>query len=300
MHRPKPLKKGDCLALIATSGIVDNTRIEAAVKAITNLGFNVHLGKTVTASERFLAGSDALRASELNEMFSRTDIDGIFVMRGGYGANRILHLLDFEMIAKNPKFFGGYSDVTALHMAINQRCGFITYHTPMPSTELYKGVDTYTQEMLDRVLFDFGNSEKIENPRGIRIETLYSGVSRGILTGGNLSLVVDSLGTDYEIDTKGKILLLEDIGEEPYRIDSMLWQLKAAKKFSDANGIILGGFTNCGEKPELLNIFKDIILPHKKPTIYNVSVGHMLPTMSLPLGRRILLNAFKGEFFCEE
>ena len=140
MKRPKPLKSGDKIALIAPCGPVKQDRIELSIKSIEKLGLHVVLCESCICSRGFLAGkSDKARAEEVNSMFKNKDINGIFAMRGGYGASRILPMLDYDLIKANPKVFVGYSDVTALHIVFNQKCGFVTFHGPMASTELYKG-----------------------------------------------------------------------------------------------------------------------------------------------------------------
>ncbi|MGM9987830.1 MAG: LD-carboxypeptidase [Bacillaceae bacterium] len=300
MRKPTPLKIGDTIGLIGTSSPTPSQRLEPAVQALQKLGLHVVLGESCQASYGYLSGSDTLRAQDVNKMFANPEIKGVFAIRGGYGAPRILDLLDYELIKNNPKVFVGYSDVTALHQVFNQICDFITYHAPMPSTELYKGIDAYTEDYYYRNLFQIEPLGKAKNPEGIEIETLVDGEAEGILIGGNLSLVTASLGTRYEIDTKGKILFLEDIDEYTYRIDRMLVQLKQAGKLDESVGIILGGFTNCEpENPErsltLQEVFHDHLQSLSIPILSNIACGHCMPTMTLPLGARTRINTYKKE-----
>jgi muramoyltetrapeptide carboxypeptidase len=300
MIRPEPLKKGDKIGLIAASGPTKQERIESSIKAMEDLGFEVVLGKSCRCCHGFLAGSDELRANDINSMFKDKSIKGIFPIRGGYGASRILDILDYNMIKKNPKVFAGYSDVTALHNVLNEKCKLITFHTPMPSTELYKGVDEYTMNYLKKNIFSDKPLGILKNPEDQEIKTLVSGKAIGKLVGGNLSLVVSSMGTPYEIDTKGKILFLEDVDENPYRIDRMLLQLKQCGKFKDAAGIILGAWTDCEAKEgenslNLMEIFEELIKTENKPTIYNLACGHCMPTMSIPLGSKVKINGDRSE-----
>ncbi|MGE7694073.1 S66 peptidase family protein [Lysinibacillus sp. NPDC094177] len=300
MIRPKALKKGDTIGLISASGATPPEKFLPAVKSIENLGFKVVAGETCRARHGYLAGSDELRASDVNQMFRDTNIDAIFCIRGGYGATKILPLLDFEMIKANPKVFAGYSDVTALHIAFNQKCGFVTYHTPMPSTEFIRPeMDQYTwNSFIESVTATERSDYYLENPHGRTMSTLADGKATGQLIGGNLTLVTASLGTPYEIDTKGKILFLEDIDESEQRVDRMLTQLKLAGKLDEAAGILLGAWTNCGpENPKhpehslsLQTIFQEILGPLNKPIIKDIACGHILPTMSLPLGRTITMD----------
>lgn len=298
---PRSLKKGDTVALISASGATPTERLQPAIEAVEKLGFNVVVGETCRTRHGYLAGSDALRAKEVNEMFANPAIDGIFCIRGGYGATRILPMLDLEMIQKNPKVFAGYSDVTALHMVFNQQCGFVTYHTPMPSTEFIKpAMDDYTW---DYFVNSVTNTEWahyfLENKSGEEMQTITPGVATGILTGGNLTLVAASLGTPYEIDVTGKILFLEDIDENVQRIDRMLTQLKLAGKLDACAGIMLGAWTDCGpmdtKNPDnnltLEQVFTEILAPLNIPVLADITCGHVLPTMSLPLGKTVTINA---------
>lgn len=289
MFKPKSLKKGDKIGLVSPSGSSSEQELENAIQAVKKLGFEVVVTESCYSKYGYLAGSDALRAKCVNDLFEDKTINGIFCLRGGYGAQRILPLLNLNMIKQNPKFFAGYSDITALHNVFNQHCEFITYHSPMPTGTSFLNMEEFTKETFIKCVFTDEKLGVVNNPKDINIETLYEGVATGILTGGNLSVIVASIGTDYEINTKDKILFLEDIDEEPYRIDRMLVQLRNSGKLESVLGFILGCYTNCiPQNPDrsltLNQIFKDIILPLKKPTIYNVVCGHCNPTMTLPLG----------------
>jgi len=299
MFTPKPLCEGSRVALIAPSGPVSPEKFGPAVSAVEQLGLEPVVFESCHAAHGYFAGGDELRANDINAAFADKNIDGILCIRGGYGAQRLMNLIDFDMIRRNPKFFCGYSDITALHIMINQHCGFVTYHTPMASTELCTGADEYTVDCLKTMLFKETLYE-LKNPDGMPMKTLVGGCACGILTGGNLSLVSSSLGTPYEIDTRGKILFLEDVGEEPYRIDGMMNHLKAAGKFKDCAGIMLGYYTDCvAEHPEksltLTQVFEELIVPEHKPAVMNVACGHSLPSMSLPLGKAIELNSISGK-----
>lgn len=300
MIRPKPLKKGDKIALIGPSSPTAKDRIEPSIKAMEELGFEVVLGESAKGYYGFLSGSDELRAKDINSMFKDKSVKGIFAIRGGYGAARLLDMLDYEMIKKNPKVFAGYSDVTVLHNVFNEKCNLITFHTPMAATEFYKGLDEYTMNYFKKNIFSNEPLGIIKNPIGHEIKTLVSGRAKGKLVGGNLSIIASTMGTQYELNTKGKILFLEDVGETPYKIDRMLLQLKQCGKFKDAEGIILGSWTDCEPKePEkslsLMEIFEELIIPENKPTIYNLACGHCLPTMSIPLGANVKINTKYNE-----
>ena len=296
MIKPKPLQKGDRVAIISPASPSDKSLIDEWIAALNKLGLNVVVGESCLSEHGFLSGTDDIRANDINSMFANKSIKGIFALRGGYGCARLLDLIDFKLIKKNPKIFIGYSDITALHIAINQKSKLITYHGPMISTELIKGLDEYSANYYKKFIFGYDKIDELLNPEGDNLEIINTGIASGELTGGNLSLICSSLGTKYEINTKNKILFLEEVEEVPYKIDRMLTQLKQSGKLKDANGIILGSFTNCiasnnKKSLSLQEVFKEIILPLKKPTISNLACGHCMPTLTLPLGAKVFLDA---------
>jgi muramoyltetrapeptide carboxypeptidase len=304
MLKPKALKSGDKIGITATSGPAPTENIKLAKVWLEGLGFKVELAPSCFASYGYLAGKDELRADNLNSMFADKTIDGIICLRGGYGATRILDMVNFDTIRANPKIFVGYSDITALHIAINQICGLVTFHGPTASPDIAGGLDDFSEKEFLRAIMNPEPMMNILNPQNIKIETLVGGKACGIIVGGNLSLISATMGTRYEIDTKGKILFLEEIGEEPYRIDRMLVQLAMAGKFDDASGIILGDWNDCESKIydnslSLMEVFKDIIVPYGKPTIFNLQAGHCKPEVTLPLGVNTLLDADKGKLIIE-
>ena len=303
MMIPKPLFPGARVALVAPASAVPEEKLQPALDYVQALGLEPVVYPSCYFKNRdgYLAACDAQRAKDINDAFADPSVHGIWCIRGGYGGHRILPLLDVELIRQNPKWFGGYSDVTALHTFFNQTCGFETYHCTMPSTE--PNPDDFTRNWLKKALF-VGLSGELQYPEGCRPKALVTGTASGMLCGGNLSLLAASLGTPWEIDTKDKILFLEDIGEKTYRVDGMLTQLRNAGKFKDCSGIILGAWTDCPpEYPEktllLPEIFEQLIVPAGKPAICDVACGHVLPTLSLPLGRMCTLDADKGTIYLE-
>lgn len=296
MITPNPLYPGAKVALVCASSAVPEERLAPAVEAVRALGLQPVVYPSCYYENRhgYFAADDAQRAGDLQSAFADDTIAGVLAIRGGYGAHRLLPLLDLDAIARTPKLFCGYSDVTALHTAFNQCCGLVTFHTPMPSTEYYQPVDGYTAACLRRALFGPVDGP-LENPEGMAMTALQSGSAAGLLCGGNLSLLCASLGTPWEIDTRGKLLFLEDIGEQTYRVDAMLTQLRNAGKFDDCAGVLLGAWTDCvPEYPErtltLPEIFSELIVPAGKPVLSGLACGHTLPTMSLPLGARAAMD----------
>lgn len=298
MKKPKALQKGDTIGLIAPSSPVRHPEeVERSVQLLEEFGFQVIVGKSCHSQYGYLAGRDEVRARDVNLMFANPEVDGIICLRGGYGSPRILNQLDYEMIQKNPKTFLGYSDITAMHIALNQLCHLVTYHGPMPASDMLKYFDHFSKESFFQAITSPNPLGIIENPPGEEIHSLVTGKATGPIIGGNLSLIAGTIGTNYEIDTRGKLLLLEDIDEEPYRVDGMLNQLRLAGKFHDCSGVIIGDWNNCIpkdlEKPSLtlMEVFEDLIVPFGKPTIYNIKIGHCEPKITVPLGVEAVLDA---------
>lgn len=303
--RGRALKNGDKVGITAPAGPVKEEQLLLAVSVVEEMGFQVEIGLTCYEEYGgYLAGRPEFRANELNWMFANREITAIFCVRGGYGSPQLLHLLDYELIARNPKLFVGYSDITALHIAFQQKSRLATIHGPMPASDLILAGDD-TKASLIRLLTDHRPLGLVKNPDHEEIGCLVPGFAEGVITGGNLSLVTGLLGTPFEIETEGKILFLEDVGEEPYKIDRMLTQLALAGKFSDAAGIILGTWSDCESKAnrdsfQVQELFEKIIAPFGKPTIYNIRAGHCEPALSLPFGVRAYVDAGKRKLVIRE
>ena len=302
MHMPELLRPGDTVAILATSGPCDEKRLVAGVETVKLMGLKPWVMESCRSRHGFLAGPDDLRVKDLHMAFASPGVRGIFVARGGYGAGRLLAGLDYELIGANPKVFVGYSDVTALHVVFNQRCGFITFHGPMPTSDFYNGGETFTVEALKKMVFVVQKrphtANFLTNPINRPLVTIVPGRAVGPLVGGNLCLLAASIGTPYEIDTRGRILFLEETGEDPYRIDRMLLQLKQAGKLSQAAGIILGDFAP--QTLETLHIpICELIAAEKVPVLAGLACGHTSPTLTLPLGQNILLDATRRQIWLQ-
>ena len=281
--------------MIAPASPATEEKREAAQKALEELGFWVKVGRSCFLKRGYLAGSDALRAQDVNSMFADPEVKGIFCLRGGYGGGRILDRLDYELIRKNPKVFVGYSDITVLHIALNQKSNLVTFHGPMAASDMAGEFHPFSREHLLRAVLCPQPINTVLNPENQEIKSLVGGKAHGQITGGNLALIVSTLGTPYEIETKGKILFIEDVDEKPYRIDRMLTQLLLAGKLQQACGFIIGDWRNCeADNPEesltLQEVFQDILAPLGKPTLYNVKAGHSRPQLTLPLGVEGLID----------
>jgi muramoyltetrapeptide carboxypeptidase len=307
MIKPRVLRPGDTLGFVAPSSPPKSPDdVDKCVEAARNLGFNVVVGESCTSVRGYLAGDDAVRAGDLNRMFADDSIDAIIAVRGGYGAPRILDKLDYRLAARHPKILAGYSDITALHIAYGQRSGLVTLHAPMPSTEWIAGdYDAFTAEGLLRALMSDQKLGEIANPPGFPVETIRGGAARGRLVGGNLCLIAALNGTPYELDTRGAILVLEDIGEYIHRLDRMLTTLRLSGKFDDCAGIVLGGFTDCEPEHEdrsltLRQVVLDVVAPCEKPILSGLMIGHCSPKITIPLGVEATLDADRALLTIEE
>lgn len=297
MNKPKALKIGDTIGLVAPSSALRQPDVlEKSIKILEEQGFKLVVGESCGKKYGYLSGEDKLRAGDINRMFESSNIDAVFCLRGGYGTPRILDMIDYDVIRKNSKIFIGYSDITAIHIALNQKCDLITFHGPMVVSDMLEDFDEFSKKGYLNAITSIKPLGQMNNPAGFEIKSLVPGKARGRIVGGNLSLIAATIGTSYEIDTKGKILFLEDIDEFTYSVDRMLTQLRLSGKFKDCEGIILGDFNNCLPQYEnfdhtLMQVFNDIIVQAKKPTIYNFMAGHCTPKITIPFGVETFLDA---------
>ena len=300
---PEPLRKGDNVFLFCPSSpIVPEEDIEKCKKVITDLGFNPVIGKSLYENYGgYMAGKAEIRIEDLHEAFSRKDIKGIFCVKGGYSASQLLDKIDYELIRNNPKVFVGYSDVTNLHIVFNQKCNLGTYHGPMVKSNMINDFNDYTKASFFKALEK--QEWKYEEPENMPLSILIDGnvsseIINGVLTGGNLAIIVTTLGTKYEIDTKDKILFLEDVDEETGSLNRMLTHLKYAGKLDDCKAVVFGNFTACkntytkeNQHYELMELLKDFFADYDKPVIYGMESGHKKPYMfTLPLGAKCSIN----------
>jgi muramoyltetrapeptide carboxypeptidase len=278
------------------------------------MGFRVQVPENLYRARGYLAGTDAERAAELMAAFRDPDVNAIFPGTGNYGCTRMIDRLDYAEIRDNPKILIGFSDLTALHLAINKRAGLVTFHSPNPMWGLGSegNLKPFSARYFWRALRgparaegigrydaveDIEHGYVIEVPPGIaQPRTFAPGVARGRLTGGNLSLVAALMGTPYEIETTGRILFLEDVGERPYRVDRMLSQLRLAGKLDAAAGIILGTFRDCDPKAgetslSLEQVFTDYFASLGIPVLMDFPAGHSANNATLPIGGWVELDA---------
>lgn len=294
----KKLKKGDTIGIIAPASCTTYEKVLEAKKNIEDMGYQVILGECTKKQWYSYAGTDEERAEEINSFFADKNIDAIICMRGGYGSNRLIELLDFEVIKRNPKIFVGYSDITTLHIALNEKANLITFHGPMAVSNFTGNYNRDTYENFIEILSNSRDKQSIKNIIK-ELKVLNEGRAKGKLVGGNLATLIATLGTEYDLDYNGKILFLEDVGEKTYKIDRFLNQLKKHGVFEKIEGLVLGDFKNCIQDSEkdmtLLEVFQNYFKELKKPVIYNFESGHSEPMLTLPLGAICEIDTYNKE-----
>ncbi|WP_459500977.1 S66 peptidase family protein [Bacillus sp. C1] len=292
MIQPNALKQGDMVMIIAPAGPPALEHVLTGKKALEEMGLSVIVGQSVYEKYGYLAGNDAIRLHDIHEAFANAKVKAIFCARGGYGSGRLLPHIQYELISSNPKIFWGYSDITALHIAFSQYARLITFHGPMIE-EVGKGIEPLSLSSFNQLFHPY--SAILLGAECIA--TTSTCVISAPLTGGNLTVLASTLGTPYEIDTANKIILLEDIGEEPYRIDRMLNQLHLAGKLHECAGVI---FTSCHDcitskqSLSLQNILYDYLSPYNIPVLFGLPIGHIQPNIGIPLGITVTMNTEKN------
>ncbi len=293
IKKPRQLVPGDTIGLLSPGSALSPERIATAIQNIENLGFKTVLAPHAREKKGFLAGEDAHRLADLHDFFADDQIAGIWCLRGGYGSARLLPQLDYALIRKNPKVLIGYSDITALLGAIYQRSGLVTFHGPVASSTF----SDFTQQHLRAVLMNPSATYSIQAET--QVKAIVPGQAKGVLAGGNLSLLAALCGTAYEPNWKNKLVFMEDIGEKPYRIDRLLTQLLQGSNLNKAAGILLGQFEDCEAKPgdnslTLLETLHDRLGPLGIPVAYGMPFGHISDMVTLPLGIEAVLDVDNG------
>ncbi len=285
---PPPLYPGDRIAVIAPASPFDSDEFYSGLSVMEKLGFRPVFNDDLFQSEGFLAGSDQHRAAMLNAAFADDDIRGIWCVRGGYGALRILPLIDYTGIRSRPKVFIGCSDITAILHALHATCGMVTFHGPMIASLRHATAPT-----IDALaeLFQWRNTYAATPETAVRIR---AGCASGTVSGGNLAILCHLVGTPWHPQFSGRLLFLEDRGEAPYRIDRMLRQMKMAGCFDGLAGIILGSFEKCGSKDEIHRIMAEAFSDMDIPVLGGFSAGHSEPNIVLPMGITARLDADAG------
>ncbi len=300
--KPPRLRRGDLIGLIAPAGAPrDWSMVEHGVRYLERLGYRTKLGRHVRETHGYFAGTDEQRVEDLNGFLRDREVRAIFALRGGYGTPRLLPKVDYAAARRDPKILVGYSDITALQMALFRRIGLITFAGPMLASDLATHRDPFAEAQFWRVLTSAGRVGDLEQPKGQPLSQRHAGRAEGRLLGTNLSLLVSSLGTPFNPNYRGALLVLEDVNEPLHRIDRMLTQLRNAGVLRRISGLVLGAFTKCssGDRGQPFLALKEIFdeafdgLPH--PAVEAFAFGHVPAKVTIPLGCRARLNADRGD-----
>jgi muramoyltetrapeptide carboxypeptidase len=303
--RPRRLAPGQTVGLIAPSSATNDPEdIRFAIDTLDSLGFRVVPGAHVFDRYGYLAGADADRAADLNALFADDDVDAIWCVRGGYGASRLLPMLDYARMRANPKPLIGYSDITALHMALHTQARLVSFHGPVA----WRAFTPYALGEMKRVLYEPASPVRLGAPppfdagegrvdRVNRLTTFVPGTARGPLIGGNLCLMAHLCGSPYAPDLRGAILFLEDVDEPYYRIDRFLTQLWLSGKLDGVAGIAFGKFTRCVPSPTSVQnrVLEDILAERCRalgvPSVSGLMIGHIDDQTTVPIGCLAELDA---------
>lgn len=275
-----------------------------AEETLAALGLKMKSGRHLLDRYGYLAGKDEARAADINDMFADPDVKALLTLRGGWGCNRLLPLLDYDRVARNPKVLMGYSDITSLLLALNAKTGLVTFHGPVGTSTW----NQYSTDFVKRLLFD-ADKFSMENPvekgdsltqKKDRILTIHGGSSRGKLVGGNLSVLTAMVGSSYLPDFKNSILFLEEVREDVYRVDRMLTQLKLAGILDQLSGFVFGKCSDCNPGKgygslTLEEVLDDHIKPLKIPAWYGSMIGHIENKFTVPLGIEAEIAAETGK-----
>ncbi len=295
--KPPRLRKGDLIGLVTPASTPSTEeKILKGAEYLEKLGYRVKFGKYIRNQHGYLAGADEERAADFNNMVKDKNVKAIFSIRGGYGTPRILQMIDYRALKQNPKIIVGYSDITALQLAIFRKVGLVTFSGAMTGVEMWKEMDSYTEEHFWRVLTSTKKVGALENPFDEKLITLNSGNGRGRLLGGNLSLMACIMGTPFQPTMRGSILFLEDVEESPHRVDRMLAQLLNSGVLRGLAALVFGVFTDCKptnpDEPHLTieEIQKEYADKIKCPVIANLQYGHIPKKLTLPIGLQATLD----------
>lgn len=299
-HAPVPaLPAEGLIGVIAPAGpaALDTER---ALQWMRARGYSLRIFPGVLESDGYLAGSDDVRLKDLHEAFADTAIDAILCLRGGYGSPRLLDRIDFELLRRNAKPFVGYSDITALHLAISRYAGFVTFHGPMLNADLLGNKQQPTESSLFSLLRGQMNAgSPLVHPVAYPLSTVEPGIARGRLLGGNLSMIAATLGTPFEIDADGIILFIEDVNEPLYRIDRLLTHLRLAGKLNKLRGVLVGDVAGV-DSDALAQLLKQTFEPLRIPVLAGWRSGHCDPNLTLPMGALVRLDAGSKALWLEQ
>jgi muramoyltetrapeptide carboxypeptidase len=291
--RPAALVSGDRVGIVAPASSFKRERFDAGCEALRRLGYEPVFKDSIFERDLYFAGSAERRARELEEMFCRDDVKAIICVRGGYGANYLLPMLDIKKIVAHPKIFVGYSDITSLITWFGDAAGLVTFHGPMLAADFNRPDGVHLDSW--RAAVESQGDWRVEFAAGSQVKALSAGTAQGELYGGCLSILVASLGTAWEIETNGTILFIEDVGAKPYQIDRMLMHLKLAGKFAGVRGIVFGEMLDCAPPPgqdyTLEEVAMRVVGDLNVPVAYGLPSGHVAgANVTLPMGVNVCLE----------
>ena len=293
------LRSEGTIALIAPAGPA-TLDVERAGQWMRTRGYDLRIFPGVHERDGYLAGSDKTRLNDLHKAFADPEIDAIFCLRGGYGTPRLLDSLDFDLLRANAKPFVGYSDITALHLAISRYAGFVTFHGPMLNADLLGDKQPPTESSLFSMLRgQLGAGSELMHPVAYPLTTIEPGIACGRLLGGNLSMIAAVMGTPFEIDADGIILLIEDVNEPIYRIDRLLTHLRLAGKLEQVAGVLVGDVAGV-DQGALERLLKQTFEPLRIPVLSGWRSGHCDPNLTLPMGALVRLDAGEQRVVLEQ
>ena len=291
------LPAGGVIALIAPAGPAE-LDLELATQWMAARGYQLRVLPGVWEKDGYLAGSDAVRLRDLHDAFADESVDAIFCLRGGYGSPRLLAGIDFALLRRNPKPFVGYSDITALHLAITRYAGFVTFHGAMLNADLLGNKLEPTESGLWQMLSG-QQSPVLEHPPAFALTTLAPGSASGRLLGGNLSMICATIGSAFELDDEGIILFIEDVNEPLYRVDRLLTHLRLAGKLNRLRGVLVGDFAGV-DSVALHRLLQQELGPLGIPVLAGWRSGHCNPNLTLPLGAQVRLDADQQQLVLEQ
>ncbi len=291
----RPIQPKGKIGITAPAFPPDAVKLRKGIDYLLSLGYEIDLGDSLTSTHGFFAGSDSLRISELHRMFADPEIEAIICARGGWGTLRLLDQLDYNLIKSNPKPLVGYSDITTLQLAIWQQTGLPSLSGPMVAVEMGNGILPFTAKHFWDQINNLQNDYKLDLEE-LTAEIWQPGSASGTLLGGCLSMISHQLGTPYSPDYTGAILFLEDVGEEPYKIDRYLAHLRQAGVFDRIAGLIICDFLDCKDSNEarkgipVREVLKEYFNDLDIPTISGFPYGHGMKKVTMPMGVNARLN----------
>lgn len=307
MIKAKKLQKGDTIGIVSPASPSESrSEVIRGIETLEIMGYKVKLGKNVNKRKGHVAASEDERANDVNSMFRDDSVNAIFVTQGGYGSAQLFNKLDFDAMSANPKIFVGFSDITSMHLAMNKFSNLVTFHGPGMARFNNQELTDYTKRHLFKAVASnvpIGEIELADSNKWLY--PIHEGVCEGEVVGGNLTLICSSLSTPFEIDTRGKILLIEDVDTEPWVFDHMMCHLRNAGKLDDVAGVVVGECVNCvpykyepGFNIDLS--LEDVLLyylePLGVPVLFGLPIGHTDNIATIPLGVYARLDTYQKKF----